>query len=915
MLLGRRVQQGRIDHLLAHARAGRGGSLVVRGPPGAGKSALLQYAASAAGDMLVLRASGVQAEHDLPFAVLHQLLRPAFDLVRRLPTPQREALEGALALGPATGADRFVVAAGVLTLLAESAEDDGLVAVVDDAQWIDQPSLDALLFATRRLDADRLALLLAVREGEEQGLARSGVEVVDIAGLGLADAATLVSRRAGVPVADAVMTRLMQVTGGNPLALTELATLLDPAEVAGREPLTEPLPVSAGMEQAFLTRARSLPEPTQLLLLVAAAEGTGDLAAVLSAAERMQVPRDELPSAEAAGLLTITDGTLAFRHPLVRSALYGAAEAAQRRAVHAALAAVLTGESDVDRRTWHRGAAALAPDDQVADDLAASAERARMRSGHAGAAGSLRRSAALTSDPDVRARRLIDSAQEAWLAGKADLMLACLDEARQLTSDLGLADQIRRLSARYELHRGTATEAFQLFLDGALAAQEREPDVAVEMFAEASEAALYVGDIAGMVRAGQLARDVAVTDRGRFWRDFCVGVAEVLDGHIDLAEPLLRRVIGESGSSTEPWRLVSGGIAAVWLGDQATAIALYEQAARAARVADMTGNLPYVLEYLAAAERTRGRYATSQGISEEGLRLSQETGQETSVCNHHSNLAHLAALAGDEAGCLRHAEEALRRALPRRLGFPAARAALAVAVLDLGAGRYSESLRRMTELAAAGPGVGHPAIVMFSLPDRIEAAVRCGDLAAAAEALEQLERWNIRTGPAARAVMSRCRALLAPDDAAAPLYAQAMQLHEQGRSPQPEVARTQLLYGEWLRRARRPAESRQYLRAAMENFDRLGARPWAERARLELKASGETLRRPRTGSAVRLTPQELRIVRAVATGSSTKEIAALLFVSPRTVEYHLHKVFAKLGISSRTDLVRLVVRDASLVEG
>ena len=915
MLLGRQVQQTRLDNLLTHARAGHGGSLVVRGPPGSGKSALLQYTASAAEGMLVLRASGVQAERDLAFAVLHQLLRPVLGDMHRLPTRQREALEGALALGPATGADRFVVSAAVLTLLAVCAEDNGLAAVVDDAQWIDQPSLDALLFATRRLDADRLALIFAVREGGEHGFVGSGVDVVDITGLGPDDAATLVSRRAGVPVADAVLTRLMLVTRGNPLALTELATLLAPAEISGREPLTEPLPVSAGMEHAFLTQARSLPEPTQLLLLVAAAEGTGDLVAVLSAAERLQVPRDALTSAETAGLLTITDGTLEFHHPLVRSALYGAADAAQRRAVHAALADVLTCESDLDRRTWHRGAAALAPDDAVADDLAASAERARLRSGPAGAAGSLRRSAALTSDPDVRARRLIESAENAWLAGESAVMLACLDEARQLTSDLGLGDRITRLRARFELHRGTATEAFELFLDGALAAQDRAPDVAVEMFAEASEAALYVGDIAGMVRAGQLARDVAVTDRGRFWRDFCVGVAEVLGGHIDEAEPTLRRVIGESGSSAEPWRLVSGGIAAVWLGDQATAIALYEQAARAARVADMTGNLPYVLEYLAAAERTRGRYATSQGISEEGLRLSQETGQETSVCNHHSNLAHLAALAGDEAGCLQHADEALHRALPRRLGFPAARAALAVAVLDLGAGRYSDSLRRMTELAAAGPGVGHPAIVMFSLPDRIEAAIRCGDHGAAAEALGQLEQWNIRTGPAARAVMLRCRALLAADDAAAPLYAQALQLHEQGSSPLPELARTQLLYGEWLRRARRPAESREYLRAAMEIFDRLGARPWADRARLELKASGETLRGSRTDSATRLTPQELRIVRAIANGSSTKEIAALLFVSPRTVEYHLHKVFAKLGISSRTDLVRLVIRDAGLVEG
>jgi DNA-binding CsgD family transcriptional regulator len=236
-------------------------------------------------------------------------------------------------------------------------------------------------------------------------------------------------------------------------------------------------------------------------------------------------------------------------------------------------------------------------------------------------------------------------------------------------------------------------------------------------------------------------------------------------------------------------------------------------------------------------------------------------------------------------------------------------------VLDLGTGRFAEALKRLTTLAAAGPGVGHPAIVMFSLPDRVEAAVRCGDRLAAAEAVRQLERWNVRTGPAARAVMLRCRALLADDEAAAPLYRQAMELHARGLSPPPEVARTQLLYGEWLRRARRPAESREHLRAAMEIFDRLGALPWAERARSELKASGETVRGRRADAELQLTPQELRIVRAVTDGSSTKEIAALLFLSPRTVEYHLHKVFAKLGISSRTDLVRLAMRDTRLVEG
>lgn len=917
MLRGRDSERGALDLLLDRARRGRSGSLSLRGPPGTGKSELLKYAMSAADGMALLLASGVRAERDLPFAVLHQLFRPVFGRLHHLPDIQRAALQGALALGPPTGADRFVVSAAVLTLLADCAEETSLLCVLDDAHWIDGPSLDALLFAARRLDADRVAMLFAVRDGEDEGLHRSDIVFLDVDGLDVANAAMLVSECAGVPAAHDVMTELMAATGGNPLALTELARLLDPAQITGRALMPDPLPVSAGMEEAFLNHARGLPPETQRLLLIAAAEGTGDPSTVLSAAARLGVPAGALAAAETAGLLVDEDGRLAFRHPLVRSALYSGVAPPQRRAVHSALADTLMGHSDLDRRTWHRAAAALAPDDAVADDLVASADRARGRSGHAGAAAALSRSAGLTSDPDLRARRLIASAEEAWLAGRPETMHACLNEAGQLTSRPRLLTEITRMRARFELRGGTATDAFELFIDGAQVAQAVDPDTAAGMLAEASEAALYVGDIAGMVRAGQLAHDVAVSENGDggFWKDLCVGIAEILQGRVETAEPRLRRRIAEARTDTHPQRLVAAGIAAVWLGEQATAMALYQRAARAARIADVTGNLPYVLEYLAAAERTRGRYATSHAVSEEGLRLSEETGQETSACNHLANLAHLAALAGDEATCLRYADEALARALPRRQGFAAARASLAIAILNLGAGHFAEALDRLITLAAAGPGVSHPAIVMFSLPDRVEAAVRTGRLSAAADALHALEGWHSRASPDAHAVTLRCRALLAGDDDAAGLYSEAMAMHALGPSPPPEVARTQLLYGEWLRRARRPAESRQHLRAAMETFDRLGAAPWAERARLELKASGETIPSRTADASPRLTPQELRIARAVAAGRTTKEIAAQLFLSPRTVEYHLHKMYPKLGISSRTDLVRLVITDSALVAG
>lgn len=916
MFLGRSAERIRLEQLLAQARASRSGSLLLSGAPGAGKSELLNYAASIAGSVPVLRAAGVQAERELPFSLLHQLLRPALHLLAGLPQPQRHALEGALALGPATGGDRFIVSAAVLTLLADHAEPGGVLCLLDDAQWADRASLDALLFAARRLEAEGVILIFAARDGETD-LEMAGIPALPIGGLDSVSAAALITDCAGIPTSDAVVAALLVATGGNPLALTELAALLGRDKLSGAEPLPDPLPMSAGIERAFLARILELPAETQQLLLVAAAEGTGDLGTVLMAAASLQVPGQSLDAAEAAGLVTVSEGLLSFRHPLVRSALYAHASSVSRREVHTALSDTLTGSGDVDRRTWHRAAATVGLDDAVADALAAAAHRARLRSGHAGAAAALRRSAQLTTDHGVRARRLLASAEDAWLAGKPEAMDACLTEARHLTSDPDVVTDVVRLRARWELRRGTATEAYTLFVDAAMEACGRDPDTALEMLAEASEAAANIGDVGGMIRAGRLAERVRapVGTEARFWADFSIGVADVLDGRRDRAEPRLQRVIRAAVPGSKPRELVFAGVGAVWLGQWATAIELYERAAVAARIADMTGNLPYVLEYLAVGERTRGRYATSAAVSEEGLRLGRETGQETSVCNHLANLAHLAALSGDEAACRTYADDALRRALPRRLGLPAARASLALAVLDVGLGRYGEALQAMNALAAAGPGVGHPAIVNFSLPDRVEAAVRCGELASAHDALVVLDRVSGHADSAARAVLHRCRAQLASDEDAAVLFAEAMRLHAEGRSASPEIARTQLVYGEWLRRARRPAESRRHLRSAMEVFDRLGAVPWAERARVELKASGETMREGGQAPASRLTPQEVRIAQAVAAGKSTKEIAARLFLSPRTVEYHLHKMFPKLGITSRIDLVRLVAAEPDLIEG
>ncbi|HYN92787.1 MAG TPA: helix-turn-helix transcriptional regulator, partial [Pilimelia sp.] len=525
------------------------------------------------------------------------------------------------------------------------------------------------------------------------------------------------------------------------------------------------------------------------------------------------------------------------------------------------------------------------------------------------------RSAALTRDPQRRAGRLVASARDAWLGGEPDQAYASLGEADRHAVDPANRAAVAHLRAQFELRRGIAPDAYRMLLDGAVAAAHRAPGTALRMFAEASEAASYVGDVAGMVAAGRAAEDVPPVGAGEeFWRDQVVGVADLLEGRAAEGERRLRRLIERGPTLTEPQQLVLAGTASVYLGEIHVAFGFLERAAVAARVADMTGNLPYVLEFLAATEESRGRLAASQALSEEGLRLAEETGQDTSRCQHLANLAILAAWRGDAEECHRLAAATSELALARRLGFPAARAAWALAILDLGAGRYPAALARLQQLTQAGPGTGHPVVVFASTLDRVEAAVRAGEPAHARAALADVAAYTVTAGPWPRAVVACCRALLADDDAAGDAFEEALALHKEGRTPPPHRARTHLLYGEWLRRARRRVEAREHLRVAVEMFEQVGAPPWADRARVELRAAGAATGRRDVDTLTRLTPQELRIAQLAGDGQSTRDIAAQLFLSPRTVEYHLYKMFPKLGITSRTELVRLLA-GASTADG
>ncbi|MFB4293537.1 LuxR C-terminal-related transcriptional regulator [Nonomuraea sp. ATR24] len=913
MLYGRTAETAAIDELIGSTLAGDGRALVLRGAAGVGKSALLDLAASRAGGATVLRAGGVEGEADLAFAALHQLVWPVIGLLDALPGPQRDAVAGAFGMA-APSQDRFLVSAGVLSLLVEAAADSGLICVVDDFQWVDRASADALLFAARRLRTERVGMVLAVRGDAPV----KGVPELRVDGLDAESADALLDARA--EVAPGVRSRLVALTGGNPLVLGEAVAVLTADQLAGRTPLPDPLP---GGEQLFGDQVALLSEGARRVLLAASLES--DLGPALGAADALAGARERgtheagLHEAERAGLVVVSGAVVRFRHPLVRSAVHAAAGARELRRAHEVMAELVDG----DRRAWHLAAAAVGRDESVAGALAAAAGRAQARGGYGDAATALARAAELTPDPLIRARRLKDAAEAAWLGGRPGQAQTYLAEARllveapserletpALTEAGGLAEagalgegrgpvegcvlerggrgevagEVARLRGRFELNSGDAAEAMRVFAAGD----------SLEMLADAWEAASVVGDVAAMVDVGRRAEGFAPG----FLRDILVGVAAMLrDGS---GGELLRGALARTGELSGAAEFLWAAAAASYLGEADVSAELIRRAGRVARVSGMVGQLPVVLEFVSTAERVGGRLAESAAVAEEGLALAREAGYTNSEAAHLANLAVVAALRGEEERCRAYAGEALAIAVPHRVGLRAAVAAYALAMLDLGMGRFAAAHDRFEAIRAAGPGAGHPTVVWRSTPDRVEAAMAAGDSAAAREALEGLDRWaaQARTDEA-RALRLRCVGLV---EGAIEPFEEALRLHGEPF----EEARTALLYGERLRRGHQPGQARGPLRAALETFQRLGAEPWARRAHAELRAAGEAVERPAGDALAALTPQELRIARLVAEGASSKEVAARLFLSPRTVEYHLYKIYPKLGITSRTELARLL---------
>jgi DNA-binding CsgD family transcriptional regulator len=906
VLYGREQERAQIWALLEAARDSQSGALVLRGEAGIGKSALLEDARDRAADMHVLSARGVESESELPFAALHQLLRPALTHADRLPAPQAAALHSALGLGDGQAHERFLVFAACLTLLSELAERRPVLCIVDDAHWLDSASADALQFVARRLDAEGIVLLFGAREGDVRRFDPADIPSLSLRGLDAEAATDLLAR--GVRVSPAVRRLLVEQTRGNALALVELPSALTPGQLTGEEPLPEALPLTNRLEHVFHARVRELPQDTRQVLLVAAADESEDAGLVTRAAERLGVRWDALDPAEEAKLVRVAGTRFEFRHPLVRSAVYGAATSSERRAAHAALAEALAGEPrHADRRAWHLASATFEHDEDVAQALEAAARRAEDRAGHVEAARALSRAAELSDERAARGRRLIGAVRAARIAGADEYALELSNQASPLVDDPQLRAEIAYAGGVAAFRRGRPLDALPSLIAAAREVAQADPDKALELLIWATGAATTGGDPAALGKISELAAATAHRggdDGSGFVADALAAVAHVRRGDAAAHADRLEAALAWASTAADPWRVFSISVATLFLGDDRRSAALIDRAVALARANGQFGVLAEALAVRAVQLRMGQRFEEAEIAAGEGLQLARELGAVNVAARCMGILAFIAAVRGDDVRARTDAGEALELAAAHGLPLVGGSAIYTLAMVDLGRGRWVDALEHLHALADGRPTTNDPVQAAFALPDTIEAAVRAGRRSEATEALSAYEAWEARSAAVwQRPRLETCRALLSDGAEATAHFEEALRFRADARPF--DVARILLLYGEHLRRERRRTDSREHLRAALEAFEQLRAEPWAERARAELRASGETARKRDPSATDQLTPQERQISRLVAEGLTNKEIAAQLYLSPRTIDSHLRNVFAKLGVTSRTQLARL----------
>jgi DNA-binding CsgD family transcriptional regulator len=908
VLLGRTKEQCRIKQLLEQARAGKSGTLVLVGDPGIGKTALLEYAAAHAADFEIARARGVESETELPFVGLLDLCRPFLGMLDQLEPQQADLLRATLGLRGEEEATGFAIGAATLSLFAAAAEDQPLLLLVDDADWLDRGSADALAFAVRRLRADAVAALIATRPAEGRPYSRRDLPELELRGLDEAAAAELLAREAGSTVNSASTRAILDLAAGNPLALLEL-----PHEAGAAAGGAEPARLGTRLERAFAGHADALPEATRHALLLAAVSDVAEFHVLHAALEQLGLSLGELEPAESARLVSLGGGMLQFRHPLVRSAIYHAADPVERRLAHAAVASAL---GDDERAAWHLAASAVGPDDAAADALDRAAKMALRRSGFAAAAAAYEQAARLSEQAQDRVRRLTAGADAAWLAGKTEQALALIEDALGHAEGPALRGGLLHTRGTIEHFVGDAARAHWTLEEAANLLAEGDPRQASLSLTEAVGSALFTGEVERAVALGE--RAVAIADAGRLDQQLFAsiprGASLLLAGRPEEGLPFLKRAVAAARSDVledDPRNLTWAALAGWWVGDGTLMAAKATRAVAWAREHAALAALPWAAMVLGLGLIMTGRWREARAALVEGVEAGRLTAQEGHLAMVLSPLAWLDATQGRADECRANVDEGL--AITEAHGLLWLRNWLlrALVVLELGVGVEEDSpgVNRLQASLAERLLRDPPATSAW--PDLIEALLRLADTEGALDLLEPYAADAERLGdPLACALAERCRALVAEASAVEGRFERALALHAPAGNPF-EEARTRLAYGERLRRHGRRIDARERLHAALAVFERLGAEPWAERARSELRASGERLRRRDPAARDELTPQEVQIALVVAEGRTNREVGAQLFLSPKTVEWHLSNIYRKLGVRSRAELGRVLMSDPS----
>jgi DNA-binding NarL/FixJ family response regulator len=933
---GRGPEQARVHEVLEAARAGTGGVLVVHGEPGVGKSTLLADLAraaaggtgeDAASGIQVLRTQGIESEAPLPFAALQRLLRPVMGAADQIPAPQAHALRVAFGeeLPPApTGAvdrkspsgdghgERFLVFLGTLNLLAAAGSERPVLAIVDDAHWLDPASAAALLFAARRLSLEPVAIVFGARDGDVRAFDAGDLPALELGGLDRVAVQALLSDRAAAPVSAEVSAQLLAATGGNPLALVELPEVLSAPQLQGRAPLPGRMPVTGGVERVFAQRADRLSEDARRLLLIVAADDSTHVPVIRAAARSLGVDPDALDEVERSGLVTVTDDRVDLRHPLVRSAVYSGATSVSRRATHRALATAL-GPEEADRRAWHRAAGADEPDESVVAELVEAATRARHRGAHEVAASAYERGSELTGDPAARSRLLYQAARCAWLCGHPAHARTLADATLADVADPGLRADAARLRARIEWNTGSVQLGHRMVLQAAAEVAAVDPARAREMAMFAAALAVFGGDSGIDLDPIDFVADPGpeASARQRTFADLIVGLDHIRHGRWPEAGATLNSLFLTAGDlETDDQDLLPNlGIAALHVGDDAASHRFHGMLLARARDTGAMVMVLYSLTRLALVDLAAGHWSRAESRCAEAIELGEETGQPVLAATPRAIQLLIAARRGEV--------DTYQAALADVEAVTGAQSAgiLDTIVRDLT--RWAKGVHAAHAGEKPGAAFHHLAQISHDITrrmagiDRIEAAAAAGQTAAARLWVEDLAGFAGATRQAwAHAAAEHGRAILAESSAEAEAaFVAALDAHAAAEEADAgrvfDRAHTRLAYGEHLRRHRRRVDARDQLRAALVTFEDLRAEPSARRAAAELRASGETARKRDSSEPARLTAQELTVASLVQEGMTNREIAGQLFLSPRTVDFHLRNVFTKTGVTSRVELARL----------